>query len=373
MARGSRSALLLFLALSTLGAKAEATNGLFCEGTLSYPDGDYVCVGAQATADYVKTVVSLGPDGMQVNSASAGEVATSSYGAASAEASAAVGLLSGKTHAEVLTKMAPADQDPNWSSGGLASAAFRDTVLIQGQPGVPAGTPVTAHLRTQVQGAFSAVSDQGVRAAEADFTGQVYLLHGAGGQTQLQVPLSGVFWSYEGHTGESTDTLLPNLKTGDFLDIRWAMRIESSVNQISTLPQTDSSIVAQLFLDLEPTIAIAVGQTAYDYRGSSGDAGASGEGGGASAGEITAGAGEAGRDAEAAGGASDSASDAGAGGNVSSGHAGAGAAQGGTGPGHASSDDSGCSVSRASSAPAGLRFAFALSSLLLALARRRRR
>jgi len=377
MARGSGTGLLAFVAFSAFGAKAQATNGLFCQGTLSYPEGTYVCVGSQASADYVKSVVSLGlgPDRMDSGPASTGEVATSSFGAASAEASARVGQLSGKTHAEVLTKMPLAEQDPNWTCGGLASAAFHDTVVIQGQPGVPLGTPVTAHLRTKVQGAFSGATEKGVLGAEADFTGQVHLIHGAGGQTELQVPsLSNVFWSYQGHTGEASDTLLPNVKTGDSLDIHWALRIESFVNQVTTLPQTDSEIVAQLFLDLEPTIAIAVGQTAYDYRGD-GEAGAGGEGGvGGEGGASDEPAGEAGRNEDAMGGASDSVGSAGEGGEAAvGGRAGTGGAPAGRGgAGQPPQDSSGCSLSSTSPSQNPLPFAFALGSVLVAFVRRRR-
>jgi len=42
---------------------------------------------------------------MEVNAASTRNVATSTFGASSAEASAKVGTLSGKTHAELLTLM----------------------------------------------------------------------------------------------------------------------------------------------------------------------------------------------------------------------------------------------------------------------------
>ena len=396
MARGLRSSVLLGVAICAFSAKGHAANGLFCQGTLSYPDGYHVCVGSQATADYVRTLASLGlgPDRMAVAQAATGEVATSSFGASSAEASATVGVLSGKTHAEVLTKMSSADQDPNWTSGGLASAAFRDTVLIQGRPGVPLGTPVTAHLRTVVQGAFSAASPKGVLAAEADFSGQVYLLHGAGGQVELPVPLSGVYWSYEGHVGGTSDTVLPNVKTGDSLDIRWALRIESSVNQVSTLSRTDSEVVAQLFLDLEPSLAIAVGQTAYDYRGGSGSAGEGGAGGadgaagapGSDAGAAGSNAGAPGSDAGAAGsdaepssnGGSEAVSGAGEGGEsegsaeASGGRgSGAGASSGGTSSG-SSSSSSGCALTRAGQTPERTALALLLSAGLLVTRRRRR-
>jgi hypothetical protein len=182
MARVFGSGLLAFAALSALSPDARAVNGLFCQGTLAYPEGRYVCVGSQATADYLPMVGSLGlgPDRWDVGVASTGEVASSNFGLSSAEVSVKVGTLSGKTHAEVLTTMPVGEQDANWSSGGLASAAFRDTVLIQGQPGVPLGTPVTAHLRTKVQGVFSAASAKNVFGASADFTGQVYLVHSTG-------------------------------------------------------------------------------------------------------------------------------------------------------------------------------------------------
>ncbi|HEY3257161.1 MAG TPA: hypothetical protein VGJ91_24555 [Polyangiaceae bacterium] len=390
MARGVGSGLLVFGALAALSSGAQAENGLFCQGTLSYPDGYNVCVGSQASADYLKTVASLGlgPDRMEGSLASTGEVATSSFGAASAEVSAKVGVLSGKTHAEVLTTMPTDEQDSKWTSSGLASAAFRDTVLIQAQPGVALGTPVAVHLRTKVQGAFSAVSAKGVPGGEADFTGQVYLVYRAGGQTALQVPLSGVFWSYDGQTGGTSDTLLPNVKTGDSLDIHWALRIESFVTQLTTLPKTDSEVVAQLFIDVDPATAVAIGQTAYDYRSNTGDAGASAADAGASGADAGAG-GEAGigaeggtRDPGGAIAADAGASAAGADNAPASGEGGSAQAEasgaGGTNaqqPDAGRSDDSGgCSISltNAGSRHARLPFAFALGGALLALIRRRR-
>jgi hypothetical protein len=383
MARVLGSGLLAFLAVGALSTSARAGNATFCQGTLDYPAGAYVCVGSQAGAAYVSTIVALGPDGdgMAASVASTGEVATSSYGAAAAQVTAKVGTLSGKTHAEVLTVMSPADLDPSWNAGGLATAAFRDTVLIQGRPGVPLGTPVIAHLRTRVVGAFSAVSPQGVPGGEADFAGQVWLVHATGGQTELQVPLNGVFWSYQGHTGGNTDTLLPNVKTGDSLELRWALRIESFVKQTNTLPKTDSEILAQLFIDLEPTIAIAVGQTTYSYRPEAGDSGEAGAGGVAGASGATGEAtGDAGSSAgEAMGGARSSPSSAGEAGEAgvggaeipSSGGASAGHAQGGT-VGSTSSSSNGCSITNISNGRNRLPFAFAMASILLAWLRRRR-
>ncbi|HEX2670416.1 MAG TPA: hypothetical protein VHM25_06075 [Polyangiaceae bacterium] len=383
MARVLGLGLLAFLALGAFPTRARAANGTFCQGTLNYPEGAYVCVGSQAGAAYVSTVVALGPDadGMATSVASTGAVATSSYGAGTAQVTAKVGTLSGKTSAEVLTVMSPTELDPDWNAGGLATAAFRDTVLIQGRPGVPLGTPVIAHLRTKVVGAFSAVSPQGVPGGEADFDGQVWLVHAAGGQTELQVPLKGVFWSYQGHTGGDSDTLLPNVKTGDSLELRWALRIESFVKQTKTLPKTDSEIVAQLFIDLEPTIAIAVGQTAYSYRPDDGDSGEAGAGGAAGASGATGEApGDAGGSAGAAqggaGGDSTSpgeAGEAGVGGAVipSSGGASAGHAQGGT-AGSTSSSSNGCSISSVSNGRSQLPFALAMGGILLALVHRRR-
>jgi hypothetical protein len=103
MARVLGSSLLAFVALSALTPEARAANGLFCQGTLAYPEGRYVCVGSQATADYMRSVSSLGlgPDRWDVGVASTGEVASSTFGLSSAEVSAKVGTLSGKTHAEV--------------------------------------------------------------------------------------------------------------------------------------------------------------------------------------------------------------------------------------------------------------------------------
>ena len=389
MVRVLGSGLLAFLALGAFSTSARAANGTFCEGTLNYPDGAYVCVGSQAGAAYVSSVVALGPDadGMAGEVASTGEVATSSYGAASSRVTAKVGTLSGKTHAEVLTVMSPAELDPSWNAGGLATAAFRDTVLIQGRPGVPLGTPVIAHLRTKVVGAFSAASPQGVLGGEADFAGQVWLVHAAGGQTELQVPLSGVFWSYQGHTGENSDTLLPNVKTGDSLELRWALRIESFVKQTTTLPKTDAEIVAQLFIDLEPTIAIAVGQTTYSYRPDSDDMGEAGAGGAAGAGSAAGASGatgdatgDAGSGAEEAmGGAPGTPSSAGEAGEAgvggaempNSGGASAGHAQGGT-VGSTSSSSSGCSIAVIGNGRNRLPFALAIGGTLLALVRRRR-
>ena len=382
MARVLGSGLLAFLALAAFSTNARAANGTFCQGTLNYPDGAYVCVGSQAGAAYVSTIVALGPDadGMAGSVASTGSVATSSYGASTAQVTAKVGTLSGKTHAEVLTVMSPAELDPDWNAGGLATAAFRDTVLIQGRPGVPLGTPVIAHLRTKVVGAFSAVSPQGVPGGEADFEGQVWLVHAAGGQTELQVPLKGVFWSYQGHTGGDSDTLLPNVKTGDSLELRWALRIESFVKQTTTLAKTDSEIVAQLFIDLEPTIATAVGQTTYSYRPDAGDSGEAGAGGAAGASGATGEAGDAGSSAgEAMGGApSDPSSpgeagEAGVGGAEipSSGGASAGHAQGGT-AGSTSSSSNGCSVTNISNGRGPLPVALGMGGILLALVRRRR-
>jgi hypothetical protein len=390
MVRVLGSGLLAFLALGAFSISARAANATFCQGTLNYPDGAYVCVGSQAGAAYVSTVVALGPDGdgMAAEVASTGAVATSSYGAATAQVTAKVGTLSGKTHAEVLTMMSPAELDPSWNAGGLATAAFRDTVLIQGRPGVPLGTPVIAHLRTKVVGAFSPASPQGVLGGEADFAGQVWLVYAAGGQTELQVPLNGVFWSYQGHTGGNTDTLLPNVKTGDSLELRWALRIESFVKQTTTLPKTDSEIVAQLFIDLEPSIAIAVGQTTYSYRPEAGDPGEAGAGGAAgasgAAGEAT---GDAGSSADAMGGARSNPSsageageageagagqtDAGGAGTPSPGGGSAGHAQGGI-AGSSSSSSDGCSIATTSNGRSRQIFALAMGGTLLALLRRRR-
>jgi hypothetical protein len=387
MARILGSGLLALAAFSSLSPEARAANGFYCQGTLAYPEGHYVCVGSQATADYVGSVSSLGlgPDRWDVGSASTGEVATSNFGASSAEVSVKVGVLSGKAHAEILTAMPVGEQDANFSSAGLATAAFRDTVLIQGQPGVPLGTPVNARLRTNVQGVFSSASAKNVYGAGADFTGQVYLIHGTGGQTLLPVPLSGFFSASEGRTGGTSDTLLPNVKTGDSLDIRWALRIEAFVNQVSTLPRTDSEIVARLFIDLEPTVAVAIGQTAYSYNddlgegGAGGEGGASGEGGtSGEGGENGEAAGSAGRDDESMGGASDSANGAGEGGEAGSdraakaGNGGANAGAGRAGSrGDTSPSSSGCSLSKPSD-QRGLSLVLAVSSALLALVGRRR-
>jgi len=176
------------------------------------------------------------------------------------------------------------------------------------------------------------------------------------------------------------DTLLPNVKTGDSLELRWALRIESFVKQTTTLAKTDSEIVAQLFIDLEPTIAIAVGQTTYSYRPDAGDSGEAGAGGAAGASGATGEAGDAGSSAgEAMGGApSDPSSpgeagEAGVGGAEipSSGGASAGHAQGGT-AGSTSSSSNGCSVTNISNGRGPLPVALGMGGILLALVRRRR-
>jgi hypothetical protein len=194
-----------------------------------------------------------------------------------------------------------------------------------------------------------------------------------------------VFSSYDGHTGGTSDTLLPNVKTGDSLDIRWALRIESFVNQISTLPRTDSQIVAQLFIDLEPSVAVAIGQTAYSYREEQGEAGAGGEGGGSGEGGASGeggkndeAAGSAGRDDESMGGASGASSGAGEGGDVGSeraGTAGTGGVRAAAGragsAGNSAPDSSGCSLS-APTAQNPLPIALLVGSAWFAWVRRRR-
>src|SRR4051812_3102424 len=119
MARVLGSGLLAFLALGALSTSARAANGSFCQGTLDYPPGTYVCVGSSAGVADANTVNELGPDtdGMAARVASTGAGASSSSGIASAQATAKVGTLTGKAHAAMLA-MSPAELDPSWNAGG---------------------------------------------------------------------------------------------------------------------------------------------------------------------------------------------------------------------------------------------------------------
>jgi MYXO-CTERM domain-containing protein len=159
--------------------------------------------------------------------------------------------------------------------------------------------------------------------------------------------------------------------------VRSAARVP---NQVSTLPRTDSEIVARLFIDLEPSVAVAIGQTAYSYNDDMGEAGAGGEGGaggksgageGGESGERNEAAGSAGRDQESMGGAgeggeagSDRVETAGTGG------ANAGAGRAGS-AGNSSPGSSGCSLSGPTD-PKPWSFALAIGGALLAMVRRRR-
>jgi len=372
MTRALGSALLACAGLAAFSNKAQAQDGYKCAGTVSIPVGYNVCVSSVAGADFDPSVVSLGlgPDRFDSGSASTGEVATSNYGAASAKVSAAAGKLSGETSARRLAPLPPEYDGSDWGAGSTASAAFQDTVLIQGQPGVALGTQVVVHLRSVVQGTFSAPSATNVLGAEARFEGFVYL----NGQTKLDVPLTGAFSAAGGDLGGTLDTVLPLVHTGDSLLIKWGVLISSNVDWAGTLEQTGAAVIAQIFIDLDPTVATAVGQTAYTYSASQEEAGGSGgaeaaEGGmGGVNGEV---AGDAGSEAgTSAGGVNDAAPDA-------AGSAGRNQeeASGAGGAASSSSHSSGCSISNPNVRPrsfnSSLLFAFVLGGFLLARSRRR--